>query len=157
MTTVDVDALLAAAQNATPGPWEVEDERGKTFRDGPSRSLLVCPSNKDLGIIADVDLEGLNENADNDAAFIAAASPDVVTALCQRVKRAEANAERNGTHWCRCSRADRQNDKAHPDCPLHGTPMNQQRDEARAALTALRADLKDAEEKIFARNPGEPT
>lgn len=72
-----------------------------------------------------------------------------VAALLAEVERLRSHVARNGIEWCMCSRADRMHDRRISRCPYHGVGMavqrnvaEQERDEARAALTDLRTGIE---------------
>lgn len=76
MTSDDLRALLDAAAKATPGPWHqagiANNDRHwmRETRDGNNRSVAWCGTNPE-------------QEAHRNAAYIAAASPDVVAALAR--------------------------------------------------------------------------
>lgn len=81
--TPDVPAIRALAVAATPGPWKVKDTYSS---DGGRRWEWVGVASKHAyDHIASVD--------GPDAAYIAALSPDVALALCDRVAALEAALE----------------------------------------------------------------
>ena len=82
----DLARLKALADGATPGPWRLvtSSERMRCGIDGADDSAVVWNSDKKW------DGEETGIPRDDDAAYIAALSPDVVTALIARVERAEA-------------------------------------------------------------------
>lgn len=84
---LDLDALEALARAATSGPWWAEelDENGDAVG-----VLTVETPCEVLAVMSDTQAPG--DNTDN-AGFIAAMSPDVVLALVERVRRAEARSE----------------------------------------------------------------
>lgn len=80
MTTLDLDALQAAAEAATPGPWfsycpdgaALNPERA-TFLTGPKYRIM----DKSLGF------------SPQDGDYMAAARPEVMLALIDRLRKAE--------------------------------------------------------------------
>lgn len=74
MTDIDTAALRMAAEGATPGPWEAEHRGFDVYETHSQHGDVVAEA-------------GLSPR---DAAYIAAASPDVVLALLDRLKAAEA-------------------------------------------------------------------
>lgn len=75
-------SLLLLARAATPGPWKVSTSHG----------FCIVRDVEDGDMIADMCVDydaGRWEGKPADAAFIAAASPDVVAALCLRVEELE--------------------------------------------------------------------
>jgi hypothetical protein len=85
MTTPTDKDLRALALKATDGPWEWEAPMypgQECYVRGPGR----C--------IAEVDCGDIEQIADDNAAFIAAANPQTVIGLLDRIEAAEAKAER---------------------------------------------------------------
>lgn len=82
-TMIDLDALQAAAEAATPGPWTADCCRAANMVYGPSESIGV-------------------DAVRADAEFIAAANPAVVLELIQQVNRASKEAERLGGVESQC-------------------------------------------------------
>lgn len=85
---VDLEALIAKAKAATPGPWRAEPDP-----NGPGGTCDVAHTT-----VGDPEEEfttgWVAEYIDpNDAAYIAAASPDVVLSLCDEIKRLRASSE----------------------------------------------------------------
>ena len=89
MSTLDLEALAEVARAATPGPWIFnaasllhDDSAGWVGHDrtGDGFQEYVCSTANHV--------DGLS-----DGAYIAAASPDVVLALIERVRVAEAERE----------------------------------------------------------------
>ncbi|CAI1766005.1 Uncharacterised protein [Serratia fonticola] len=87
-----LEALKAAALAATPGPWfAMEDD----WRDGED-SLITCEFREGMTAIAKIDGGGSESGYDvpfkseqqANAAFIAAASPDVVLSLLAALEEA---------------------------------------------------------------------
>ena len=76
MTPAELDQLRALAQSATPGPWRVEAYGHSAQQVAKVNNLEVAPSN-------DVELA----HCADDAAYIAAVSPDAVLGLIDEVKR----------------------------------------------------------------------
>lgn len=100
----DIDALLALAEKATPGPWiqgmvngrcRIKHEHG---RGSCSYDYTISTDDEYerhfVSIAPNVTLIGSDDNgpilSKSNAAFIAAASPDVVIALCKRVRDLES-------------------------------------------------------------------
>lgn len=78
----DLEALKKAAEGATPGPWEVpESIHGDPYITERGVGILRG------GCVAVADTR--DDYGRSNAAYIAAASPDVVLALVERVERAE--------------------------------------------------------------------
>jgi hypothetical protein len=77
--TLDLAALKALAEAATPGPWRVY---GRYAVSGPS---ISHEGNRTFVVPCGNDPEG-----EADAAYIAAMSPDVARALIERCRAAEA-------------------------------------------------------------------
>jgi len=86
-TPVDLDAIAALAEAATPGPWHVG------YEDGSGESSIVAWEHEDaLGLDATVvmggDVEGVTMGARSqaDARYIAALPPDVALALVEAAR-----------------------------------------------------------------------
>ncbi|AHG63148.1 ead/Ea22-like family protein [Advenella mimigardefordensis] len=79
MTPEKLDALYALAKKATPGPWEA-------FND----TVLVEDETAENEIAYFCGYEYNEDTVQVDAAYVAAASPDVITALIDRVRELEA-------------------------------------------------------------------
>lgn len=75
MSDLDLGALKALAEKATPGPWVVT---------GGDNNLYGVDAQDDYVTLSDSTLPV------SDAEFIAAANPEVVLALIERVQAAEA-------------------------------------------------------------------
>jgi hypothetical protein len=79
--TPDIKLLRELADKATPGPWKVSSNLAKLAGDfflqiiGPR---WICMIMDDC------------EKSEEDAAFIAAANPQTIIALCERVEKLEA-------------------------------------------------------------------
>lgn len=87
MTPEKLNELYALAKEATPGPW---------YSDDANHYDPEKPDNSDVSIWSD---EGFHSNISFDntlhnAQYIAAASPDVVTALIDRVRELEKTFEK---------------------------------------------------------------
>jgi hypothetical protein len=81
------DRLRELAMAATPGPWEADEPATKwRARDGHVRT-----THPDFEDCADEIAETFSND---DAAYIAAASPDVVTGLLDRLAAVEAERDR---------------------------------------------------------------
>ena len=90
MTPAELNQLRALAQAATPGPWRVEAQGHASQEVARVNNLEVAPPDSvELAHCAD------------DAAYIAAVSPDVVLALLGEVDKLRA-ASRAVTQ-CRCT------------------------------------------------------
>lgn len=98
MSDLNIPELVALAKKATPSPWVwttrfskdpilIGDHGMRPIVLAASRSGMhgACITMRDRKL--DIMLKASAENPD--AAFIAAASPSVVLALCERVERAE--------------------------------------------------------------------
>lgn len=82
--TLDKSKLRAAAEAATRGPWEIwtsNSVRRITGADGRDGGVLSAVAHLRTGT---ADLHG--HNRENDLAYIAAASPDVVLALLDEIE-----------------------------------------------------------------------
>lgn len=89
---IDIDGLIELAKKATPGPWILGrlaswNGDGVAIRyvyrgsnDNHLTRVQIRSGNGDNGQFFDCDL---------DASFIAAASPDTIIALCERLREAE--------------------------------------------------------------------
>jgi len=82
--TVDLAALAKLASEATPGPWEADMARNGHWD-------VVIPGDKDTDEMWMATLRGPQREAD--AAYIAAASPDVVLALVRVALAAKVHAD----------------------------------------------------------------
>lgn len=113
-----LDGLLALCANATPGPWcyEAVGEKG----DGANIiGVAFAPGDEacnsqlkgrleewdDDGNVIDyyrdsevAVCEHRNQNANSNAAYIAALSPEVVAALCRAVQAGDAMLQNRGDH-----------------------------------------------------------
>ncbi len=83
----NLTALRALAENATPGPWEADDNQ--PF----SRDLQGIFAPGERRYVLKVEFDEQPENP-ADAEFIAAANPATVLDLLDRLERAEAALER---------------------------------------------------------------
>lgn len=92
ITDADLHALAALAEAATPGPWTAEDGDGMPGYDGMAN---VYGAPEEMGTV-DRPSQRIARvtytQEDADAVYIAAASPDVVRELIERVIKAEALA-----------------------------------------------------------------
>jgi hypothetical protein len=79
-TQLDLDALQAAAEAATPGIWT-------TYKDGSEKLNNRCNV-----VESGCAMVAYGQLSDEDANFIAAANPAVVLALIDRLRKAEAEA-----------------------------------------------------------------
>ena len=139
MTALDLDRLEQLARGATPGPWS-HDLDQFSDEDGPE----ACITDGTIAMLARIGTDvalpprlpdhipftaerrasldaawalAKESQAMRDAAFIAAASPDVVIALVQRVRKAEANQlPSNDRGTCTCPG----NGFGWRTCPVHG-------------------------------------
>jgi len=87
---LDLGAIRGRVEAATEGPWRTVDERGQKFALCADGTDLLVES--EIGLICETDLDGLNECAEPDAAFIAHARTDV-PALLAEVERLRAVVE----------------------------------------------------------------
>jgi hypothetical protein len=85
MSAIDTKSLRELAQGATKGPWVSHEENGFPYVLGPDDELLGGPVT-----IAD----GSEHLSIADAAYIAAASPDVILGLLDEVERLRAERDR---------------------------------------------------------------
>lgn len=83
-TRPPVEELLRLAEAATPGPWHY------ICTGSEGGSLLPDKGRGRIARLTDFALSQINA----DGAYIAAANPSVVTALCQRVLELEAALEK---------------------------------------------------------------
>lgn len=99
-TAEELAALRAVAEKATPGPWAVSE------RSEPRRPRITCASSEwptrtrgqwiaeldggKRGTLAELVSSG--ERADHDAAFIAAANPEMVLQLVATIERLRGGA-----------------------------------------------------------------
>lgn len=94
-TTIDIDALAATATAATRGPWTWTDHRvpdlvgraGETGAYEWDHEVIGASHSGECGCRSACTLE--LAISDDDKAYIAAASPDVVLALLERLRVAE--------------------------------------------------------------------
>jgi hypothetical protein len=94
-TTPDIKLLKELAEKATPGPWRVIiDDDGKPLSGRPS---VQAPDELDCAIVGwDGFIKEHWRSARGDkeihanASFIAAANPQTIIALCERVEKLEA-------------------------------------------------------------------
>ena len=105
---LDLTRLRQLAEGATPGPWEWEPWEGSGNGDllGPPRidDYGTGPQEyRDKIIVTDC---GQYPPEDNDRAFIASVSPDVVLALIERLEAAEAALVEYGRHRGPCPHGD---------------------------------------------------
>jgi len=77
----DLTELRKLAEAATAGPW---------VQNGPSKHIVIAPGKKPSGIASAWEHAAVSDNARANAAFIAAANPDAIIFLLDRVDRAEA-------------------------------------------------------------------
>ena len=76
--TPDVAELRRLAENATPGPWD-------SYRPHPSYRAYAVDQVMPAGHLGETVATTQDVNADENAAYIAAASPDVVLGLLDRL------------------------------------------------------------------------
>lgn len=94
MTTT---TLLALARAATPGPWAYRmGEIVQLTDSGQGYPLDYYPDSED---VVARDQDGDLVLADRNAEYIAAASPDVIAALCERVEALEAGLREACDQW----------------------------------------------------------
>ena len=130
--TVDLAALAKLASEATPGPWHFED-----VSDGWDGRTVDLEDARGTSILSGwgYDAWGINVG-DADAAYIAAASPDVVAALV-RVALAAQETLSFIAEWAHdCNGAERERFIETGSAIMYGFPDVERR--ARAALEALR-------------------
>jgi hypothetical protein len=83
-TPVDLDALEAAARAATPGPWQVGYNDGSGRYESDKDEFCITTGHDSV-----LHASCLNpECAEDDAAYIAAASPDVILRLTAELRKA---------------------------------------------------------------------
>jgi hypothetical protein len=82
MSELDVDAIRARADAATPGPWATDPSQCEV--------LINTPDYRTLVLLGDHDTRELHPQADADATFLAAAREDI-PALLDEVERLRAN------------------------------------------------------------------
>lgn len=83
----ELDRLLELALRATPGPWRTFRNR-HTTTDGHDWGW-VAPSHNSRSTINGMSIVWERPEGEDNARFLAAASPDRVKALVMRLKRAE--------------------------------------------------------------------
>lgn len=113
---LDLDALQALAKAATAGPWEYDTEKNEgdygagpdcssgfdsyVIHDGKGQTLFDSLNSNAAVVQEDYDedhFRAWDEVAERNAKFIAAASPQTVLALIDRLRKAEAEASRLNT------------------------------------------------------------
>lgn len=91
MSEIDLDALEQKARAATPGDWLPEST--EMYEDGEA-TCVYRALGPPCGVEGDPEqCDDAADQAHRDAAFIAAASPDVILALVARVRAAEGALE----------------------------------------------------------------
>lgn len=131
---IDLDAIKARAEAATPGPWEYAE--AGTFKRG-SFSLdeyFVRRPEDDVSIAADIIDPDTCEPSEALAAFIAHAREDV-PALVAEVERLQADNERLGAGWFKYATIT--NGEVHPS----GAALLRELEEAQAEIQTLEAEL----------------
>ena len=93
MTAPDIPRLMALAEAATPGPRRLtlrpdHDECDTYYYIEAGEGILWVREKTEMGFSLSGVISG------SDAAFIAAADPDTILALCRRLKNAEAAVDR---------------------------------------------------------------
>ena len=91
----DTTDLRALAEAATPGPWHVHGQPGRDYGPGGRLWWLESDAENDIG-----DVEHTN-----DAAYIAAASPDRILALLDERDALLAEVDRLSGYWERTPEA----------------------------------------------------
>lgn len=107
----NLDRLLELAKKATPGPWTVRPGNADVV-DAPGSKTPVAETHQVYNMAVD-------------AEYIAAASPDTIITLIERVKDADKDVQ-----WCQVVIRE----------------TFEERDEARASLRATEVRLRAAEE-----------
>jgi len=93
MSDLDIPLLMALAEDATPGPRRLtlrpdHDEFDSYYYIEAGEGILWVREKTEMGFSLSGVISG------SDAAFIAAADPDTILALCRRLKNAEAAVDR---------------------------------------------------------------
>lgn len=104
--TVDTQKLRELLEKATPGPWKHVVEDNIIYADAAPRLRLL-----DL-IVRSIDTS--SEQRDADAAYIAAANPDAVSALLDEIDR--LRAELQARQWMPIESCPRQHGKHYLIC-----------------------------------------
>ena len=130
---IDLDELAKLAEAATPGPWHFHQDDGTAL----DISEVCIPRPEE-----DVDLSIASLLEDRDGAFIAAANPQAVLALIERVRRVEAERDAAAKvltefadaqdSWCEKGRAEQMISRA------------AMRDALRARAAEIRGAKRDA-------------
>jgi hypothetical protein len=89
------ERLADAARAATPGPWQFA-ENDMAHMEGDDFYIVACDDAREV----EVALLPRDCGWPNNAAYIAAASPDVVLALLESEARLREALERQHDHWC---------------------------------------------------------
>jgi hypothetical protein len=93
----DLKSILALARAATPGPWRLEvPDRGYCFNYVVSEGYSTKLSHDERLKLLIAESDDC-VNGKNNAAYIAAMSPDVAIQLCERLERAEAASDNLGS------------------------------------------------------------
>jgi len=106
---IDLDALQAVAEAATPGPWEFDTEKNDgeygddidggigfdsyAIRDEKGQTLFDSLNSDAAYVQGEWDEDSFrawDEVAEKNAKFIAAANPKTILALIDRLRKAEA-------------------------------------------------------------------
>ena len=84
---IDIDGLIELAKKATPGPWA----KSSTTATRGTRVISVQPGRTKMVALAKTDNRDPKHEATQlaNAEYIAAASPDTIIALCERLREAE--------------------------------------------------------------------
>lgn len=93
LSNEDLDALLALARAATPGPWFTNYTNGECCVTSPAgvvNNVGGAGKRTDIGSFANIN--GLPGKAN--AEFAVAANPRAITALVQQLQEAQRDAER---------------------------------------------------------------
>lgn len=142
--TLDLAALRLLAQAATqPGPWTV----------------LCEPQGKGRHSYRVLDANGMwvaeFDDAEHDAAFVAAANPTAILALLDRCERAEAEVERltvNRDHSCTCPHGDAREPLVNHDkaCPIRVNKLKRIAPEVALSRLAAALDTGDELDEVTA-------
>ncbi|MFA5606633.1 MAG: hypothetical protein WDA07_05540 [Leucobacter sp.] len=112
---IDLDELRRLAHRATPGPWEWEEPSDDSYPVGDES--LVTTWNEEDGYPKSVvtswghDADGVTASAE-DRAFIAAAYPQAVLELIERVRQAEKISSKCDEHLSTYSKVRAERDAA---------------------------------------------
>ncbi|MES2210997.1 MAG: hypothetical protein V4515_12595 [Chloroflexota bacterium] len=139
MTDLDLDAVQARADAATPGPWRVVERGGGPDADDGSSILWIGYESGDRPEFAWLDPD---EATDADAEFIAHARADV-PALLARLAEVEADEATLGVAIEEVENANSRLQAERDNLAAENARLRQERDEARAMNFRMLGDQKN--------------